>query len=82
VDAGHKLVLSEEPDGERAELYRLGREDVDLAASSPELLRSLRDRLLALRQALPAARGETPQALSAEDRARLRALGYQEPVPE
>ena len=81
VDAGHKLVLSEDAGGERVELYRLGREDVDLAASSPELLRSLRERLLAVRRTLPAA-GETPQALSAEDRARLRALGYQEPVRE
>jgi arylsulfatase A-like enzyme len=81
VDSGHKLVLSEEPDGERIELYRLGREDADLAASSPDLVRSLRERLLAVREALPAP-GETPQALSAEDRARLRALGYQEPVRE
>jgi arylsulfatase A-like enzyme len=82
IDLGHKLVLSEEEGGERAELYRLGREDLDLAASEPELVRSLRERLLAARQALPAAPAETPQALSAEDRARLGALGYQEPPPE
>ncbi len=82
VDAGHKLVLSEDPGGERAELYRLGREDHDLAAASPELLGSLRERLASVRQALVTPPDETPQALSAEERARLRALGYQEPARE
>jgi len=83
VDDGHKLVVSERDGEERVELHRLGHEDENLAASAPEVARALRERLRALRAALPTAPPETPQPLSDEERARLRALGYgQEPAPQ
>ena len=76
VDRGHKLVVSEQGGEERVELYRVGREDEDLAAAAPELALALRERLRALRAELGTAPPETQSALSDEERAQLRALGY------
>jgi arylsulfatase len=82
VDAGYKLVLAEGGGGAQAQLYRLGREDRDLAQAEPEVARALGERLRSVREALDAAPDETPRTLSAEERARLRELGYAEgPAP-
>jgi arylsulfatase len=78
IDAGHKLIVSEEGGAEQVELYRLGREEVDLAGSDSERVRALRERLASLRAALRAVPDAARQELSAEDQATLRALGYSE----
>ena len=61
-------------------LYRRGREDADLAAGAPQVAREMRRKLDALRAGIER-RVELPQSLSAEDRERLRELGYVE-APE
>jgi arylsulfatase len=78
VDAGHKLIVAEEGEIERAELYRLGGEEVDLARSQPGLARELHERLASLRAPLAAVADAAREPLSGEERARLRALGYGE----
>jgi phage I-like protein len=79
VADGYKLIASERTGVLDARLHRLGDEQRDLAAAAPQIAAGLRRALLARRQALGAGVAETPQALSAEDRETLRALGYLEP---
>jgi arylsulfatase A-like enzyme len=78
VEGGYKVIVSEGAGRERVELFRIGREDADLAASQPELAAALVAKLHAVRAASGAARDEPRQALSEQDRERLRALGYGE----
>jgi len=79
VQQGHKLVLTRERQGWRTELFRLGREDRDLARSDPDRVESMRRSLTERRAELRNGRVETRQRLSEADEARLRALGYVEP---
>jgi len=75
VSGGYKFVVSEGDGVFHGRLHRLGREDVDLSASAPQVAADLRQRLQELRRGLRRSE-ETVQALSEEDRERLRALGY------
>jgi hypothetical protein len=73
--------VSEREGAEAVELHRQGREEEDLAAADPVLAGRLRERLRELREALEAPPAQPPPALSEEERAHLRALGYGE-VPK
>jgi arylsulfatase len=79
VADGYKLIASERAGVLDARLHRLGDEQRDLAAAAPQIAAGLRRELLARRRALGAGVSETPQALSAEERETLGALGYLEP---
>jgi arylsulfatase len=78
VTQGHKLILTKQRQGWRSELFRLGREDHDLAHSDPDRVASMRASLTRLRSGLSEGRVETRQRLSEADERRLRALGYVE----
>ena len=75
----YKLILTWRDGVWRSRLYRRGHEDVDLSASAPQVAAALRERLGAVqRDALAGARAELRQEISADERARLEALGYAE----
>jgi arylsulfatase A-like enzyme len=78
VEDGYKLIVTEAGGPPRIELFRLGREDADLAPADPERAAALGARLRALRAEGRAAHGDAQQALSEQDREHLRALGYGE----
>jgi arylsulfatase A-like enzyme len=75
VQDGYKYVVDAEPGGARERLFALPREDHDVGAQDAARLAALRGALAALRAGLAPA-GIARQELGAEDRARLRALGY------
>ena len=80
VDGDYKYLVTLR-NAERSErLYRLGRENEDLARSRPELRDTMARRLAELQDEVRAGARERRQPLSAAERERLRALGYlQEP---
>jgi arylsulfatase len=81
VAEGYKLILTWREGSWRARLFRRGAEEVDLAAPAPQVAARLRERLIALHdESERSRRAETQQALTADERARLEALGYG--VPE
>jgi arylsulfatase len=75
VEGDYKFIISLDGGAWRGQLFRRGRESVDLAAPAPQLVASLRARLVEFRERLPA-RAETRQKFSPEDLEKLRALGY------
>jgi arylsulfatase len=75
VEGGYKFIVSLDRDIWRSQLFRRGRESVNLAAPAPQITASLRARLLEFRERLPT-REETRQKFSPEDLEKLRALGY------
>ncbi len=75
VDGGYKYVVSGREGEQSAALVRLGRDRENLVASHPGVAASMERRLRELRDASGDLR-ERRQVLSAEDRRRLRALGY------
>jgi len=76
VAGDHKLVLSEDPGGERVELVRTGSDDADRQEEAPELVASLRSLLETLQRGLERRYAERRRSLSAEDLRKLQALGY------
>ena len=79
---GYKLILTWRDGVWQSRLFRRGHEDVDLSASAPQLASSLRERLEDVqREALDGGRAELRQELSADERARLEALGYGDTTP-
>jgi arylsulfatase A-like enzyme len=74
VADGHEYLVSEEAEGRRESLRRLG-DSRDLAAEDPERLVRMRERLADLRAHLRLA-PERRQQLSPVERERLRQLGY------
>jgi arylsulfatase len=75
VEGDYKFIVSLDRDIWRSQLFRRGRESVNLAAPAPQITASLRARLLEFRERLPT-REETRQKFSPEDLEKLRALGY------
>jgi arylsulfatase A-like enzyme len=75
VDGDYKLIVPERG-GDGEHLHRLGHEDVDLRSAAPEVAARMRQRLAEERGRFAPGVSETPQALSAEERATLGALGY------
>jgi arylsulfatase A-like enzyme len=76
VADGFKYVAITGGDEQGEVLYRLGDQDQDLAAAEPARLAELRERLRRLRAGIEPPARELRQELGAEERARLRALGY------
>jgi arylsulfatase A-like enzyme len=81
VEDGFKLILTWSDERWLATLYRLGHEDIDLAAPAPQVTQRLRARLDALRQRYDRGVPERRQQLSPEEVDQLRALGYVEDDP-
>jgi arylsulfatase len=76
IDGDHKLTLAREGDGV---VLRLARREDDRVVRSPEasaIARRMLGELRAANERLAQARAEVPQAISEQDAARLRALGY------
>ncbi|MEE9606288.1 MAG: sulfatase [Myxococcota bacterium] len=76
VEGEFKLVLSEREGVWDARLARRDREGVDLTGAAPQVVSRLRERLNALRDRFARGVAETRQALTPEDLATLRSLGY------
>jgi arylsulfatase len=82
VDGDYKFIVSLDGTVGHGQLFRRGKETVNLVAPAPQIASSLRKRLTSLRKGLEL-RGETAQHLSPEDLDALRALGYVDtPEPE
>jgi arylsulfatase A-like enzyme len=77
IAEGYKYLVTEYPAGLEEQLLRLGEDETDLAAADPERVRAMRERLRAIRAALPR-RAERRQIIGAEEREKLRRLGYVE----
>ena len=76
IDGRFKLVVSEVDGTAREQLFLRDRETVNLATAAPEQTRTMRAELEALRARYRTQPPAEAQDLSAEDRERLRALGY------
>jgi arylsulfatase A-like enzyme len=82
IENGYKYVLLYRDDIWQGQLDRLGNDAIDLAAPAPQLAASMRERIAAFRDAMPQVEPVVrAEPLSEEDRANLRALGY-EPTEE
>jgi arylsulfatase A-like enzyme len=79
---GYKYVVAFRDDVWSGQLFRLGDDSVDLAAPAPQLAAALREQLASFRERLPRPEPAVRQELSAQDRERLRALGYEGAAPE
>jgi arylsulfatase len=78
VSDAYKLVLTQQKQSVRSELFRIGQEGVDLSSAEPERVARMHAELVERRARLRRGPGETRQQLSDEDREQLRALGYVE----
>jgi arylsulfatase A-like enzyme len=76
VEGGFKWIVSEPDDVPTGKLFRLGDDETDLAASNPKVAARMQERLLAVRGQLDRSTAERRPDLSADDREKLRALGY------
>jgi arylsulfatase len=82
VSDDYKLILTLDGDIWSAELYRLGNEEVNLAAPAASVAARLRQELKALRERYDRGAPEQATPLTEERRAQLEALGYlHEPEP-
>jgi len=78
IEDGYKFVLLYRDDVWQGQLYRLGDDDVDLAAPAPQLAAALRERIAEFRERMPQVEPVVrAEPLSEDDRANLRALGYE-----
>jgi len=78
VEDGYKLILTHRDGQWHAELFRQGRETVDLSAPAPQVVARLRERLDALRVRYDRGAPERREEFSEEEEEALRALGYLE----
>ena len=78
VEGDYKYVVSLRDGVWNGELFRRGREDVNLAGPAPHIASAMRGRLDGIRAALPRGPEAPRRALSPADRARLHSLGYVE----
>ena len=76
VADGYKLILTLRNDVWLAQLFRQGREQVDLAAPAPQLTARLRAQLLELRGRLDRGIVAPLRTVSEQERRDLEALGY------
>jgi arylsulfatase A-like enzyme len=77
VEGDFKLVVSERASGPRGRLYRRGdASDAEIGAQHPEARARLSARIADVRRSLRPLAEAVQQNLSAEDREKLRALGY------
>jgi arylsulfatase len=81
VAGGYKLILTRRNDVWQPQLFRLGHEDVDLAAPAPQVTTQLRDQLWSLRERYDAGQLAPVRQISEQQRSQLEALGYME-APE
>jgi arylsulfatase len=82
VSDDYKLILTLDGDIWSAELYRLGNEEVNLAAPAAAVATRLRQQLKALRERYDRGAPERSTPLTEARRAQLEALGYlHEPAP-
>jgi arylsulfatase len=78
VEGGYKYIATLRDGMWRSQLFRSGREEVDLSAPAPQLAGRMRRRLETLRLRYDRGATERRQVLSVEDAEKLRALGYVE----
>jgi arylsulfatase A-like enzyme len=82
VADGYKLILTRRDDVWQPQLFRLGHEDVDLAAPAPQVTSRLREQLWSLRDRYDAGALAPVRQISERQRQQLEALGYVEaPAP-
>jgi arylsulfatase len=82
VADGYKLILTRTNDVWQPQLFRLGHEDVDLAAPAPQVTSRLREQLWSLRDRYDAGALAPVRQISERQRQQLEALGYVEaPAP-
>lgn len=82
IEDGYKFVLLYRDDVWQGQLFRLGDDSIDLAAPAPQLAASLRERIAEFRDRMPQVEPVVrAEPLSEDDRANLRALGYEATEP-
>ena len=78
IEDGYKFIITYRDDIWQGQLFRLGDDTIDLAAPAPQLAASLRERITAFHERMPQIEPVVrAEPLSEDDRARLRALGYE-----
>lgn len=81
IEDGYKYVVTYRDGVWQGQLFRLGSDDVDLAAPAPQIAASMRERLALFREQMLRLAPIVRQELSEEDRANLRVLGYEARPP-
>jgi arylsulfatase len=81
IEDGYKYVVAYRDGVWHGQLFRLGRDDVDLAAPAPQIAASMREKLAVFREQMLRPAPIVRQELSEEDRANLRVLGYEATPP-
>jgi arylsulfatase A-like enzyme len=87
IEDGYKYVVTFRDGVWQGQLFRLGGDQVDLAAPAPQIAASMREKLAVFREELLRPAPVVRPELSEQDRAQLRALGYEagprgeEPAP-
>jgi hypothetical protein len=77
IEGGFKYVVTYNFGEWRGQLFKLGNDEIDLAAPAPQLGAKMRDRLIAFRAQMQRPAAVVRPELSEADRAKLRALGYE-----
>jgi hypothetical protein len=81
IEDGYKYVVTHRDGVWQGQLFRLGGDDVDLAAPAPQIAALMRERLASFREQMLRPAPIVRQELSEEDRANLRVLGYEASPP-
>jgi arylsulfatase A-like enzyme len=77
IEDGFKYVVTFRDGVWNGELFRLGRDEIDLAAPAPQIAASMREKLAVFRERMLRPAPVVRPELSEQDRAQLRALGYE-----
>jgi arylsulfatase A-like enzyme len=87
IEDGYKYVVTFRDGIWQGQLFRVGGDEVDLAAPAPQIAASMREKLAVFREDMLRPAPVVRPELSEQDRAQLRALGYEagarseEPAP-
>jgi arylsulfatase A-like enzyme len=77
IEDGFKYVVTHRDGVWSGQLFRLGRDEIDLAAPAPQIAASMREKLADFRERILRPAPVVRPELSEQDRAQLRALGYE-----
>jgi len=80
IEGGYKYIVTLGNGVWQGQLFKLGNDEIDLAAPAPQLGASMRERLATFREQMPTPAPVVPAEISESDRAKLRALGYESSV--
>jgi arylsulfatase A-like enzyme len=77
IEDGYKYVVTFREGVWQGQLFRLGGDQVDLAAPAPQIAAAMREKLAVFREQMLRPAPVVRPELSEQDRAQLRALGYE-----